>query len=150
MDKFLIVALIVFSRFGYGQAVFRKFYNNKGESTDSAHSYYYKAGNKGRRIDLSHPGWKQVGDSLYSSQDTVVTIYTSSARIRSREVFYEGVLNGSFISYHENGRISEKGIYSKDNRVGYFMSWYPKGIPYKTVQYPSDNINYRPKLINYW
>jgi len=103
MPKVLFAVMVIFAISADGQVVVRKFYNKNGEPADSVKSYYYKEGKKGRLIDLSHPGWSRVNDSLKSSVDTVISYYGITGKMKAREIYYEGRLNGPFISYHEMG-----------------------------------------------
>lgn len=102
-------------------------------------------------------------EATNSLQDTVYLYYSSDDRLKGREIYKSGVLNGPFVYYHENGRLAAKGLYANGFPIGYVMTWHANGKPNQTLYFPENSdivgpnqafdrliINFADTLGNQW
>ena len=125
MKKILWIALVIFFKQTVGITQVREFYDRDGKVVDSVKSYYYTMSRFTASNPLMNFGKTEV--------DTVLSYYTASGKLKACSVYRGMSLNGPYVGYYENGKMSEKGLYNKGNPVGYFMSWYPDGIPSQRI-----------------
>ena len=144
----LLFVLVLVSSDVFGQGWESRYFNKAGEKTDSASSYYFDIGQR-----FKHP--TDSGSDTYV--DTVWGFYTATKKFKSREIYNVlGMREGSFIYYHENGRVRSRGAHHGGQPLGYVISYYPHGSPQATVEYPAEKGSISPlsdldfKIISYW
>lgn len=147
----ILVYFLIITNTTFGQKLVKEFFTEEGKETDEASSYYFSLGKKMEFFELNQ---KRVVESYV---DTLRTYYSQSGKLRSVTLYTsDGVLQGNYSAYHENGKIKEKGSHFADRKIGYFISWYDNGKPHKTIRYPekSGELSSHPindfKIISYW
>jgi TonB family protein len=146
-----IFIFLVVTNSAFGQRLVKEFFTENGKETDEASSYYYSIGKKKEFYD---PALQKIIEAFI---DTAWTYYSQSNKIRSVTLYAsDGVLQGSYFAFYENGKIKEKGMHIADRRVGNFISWYDNEKPHRTIKYPEkigEFSSFPPidfKIINYW
>jgi antitoxin component YwqK of YwqJK toxin-antitoxin module len=125
-----VVVFFILTNSAFGQKIVKEFFTRDGKETDEASSYYYSLGIKKEFLNLN------AKIPVESYVDTMRTYYSRSKKIRSITLYTsDGVMQGGFFAFHENGSIKEKGLHSNDRKVGNFISWYDNGKLHKTIKY---------------
>lgn len=147
--KILLVLLFV-SGIATAQITVKEFYTKDDNRTDAEHAFYYRVGEKGL-VKRGEIGSKWF-DTVYV--DSVKTFYVSTNTIRSRSFYEDGIQEGPYKFYHENGRLKEEGVSSGVLKIGTVKYWTDQGIIQKELFF----LDYSKrkegkeiyKIVNYW
>lgn len=144
MRKLYILLLLV-SNHAFAQKIVKEYFDKEGLVAEPSKSYYYQVGKKGKVKN-------KEGEKFI---DSVLTFYSASHRIRSREFYKNGIAEGVYITYYENGKVKEKGSYQEGNIVGTVTNWYETGLPQRELYHypfilnkPASRDSFR--IVHYW
>lgn len=87
----------------------------------------------------------------YANQgiDTSYTYYCSNGKLFSRTTKVDGISEGPFYEYFENGAIKETGVYKKGRPIGDVENWYESGLK-RSVRRFSGEFMEPSVLAQYW
>lgn len=91
--------------------IFKSFYNNEKNTRKLLGRYSF---------DLKVGEWRE---------------YNFEGFIQSSSTYKAGVLNGSYIAFHENGELKETGNYLNGRKVGKWIEYNSNGKKLKTIKY---------------
>jgi antitoxin component YwqK of YwqJK toxin-antitoxin module len=86
-------------------------------------------------------------DTFYQSDKTTpytgkcIVIFKGSEKVKEEMHFQQGILNGVWISYYENGNIARKGEYLNGMFHGKWESWSETGLKLYEVNYENDSLS---------
>lgn len=70
--------------------------------------------------------------------EKIELLWTKEGEILKKANLKNALYNGEFVSYFENGTISEKGFYEDGFRVGKWYFYYPNGTIYLEIEYKKE------------
>ncbi|HEY3406010.1 MAG TPA: TonB family protein [Ohtaekwangia sp.] len=153
--KVLICAVMFFVMTSVnGQDLIMQYFDRTGNAVDKKEdSHFYVIGKQMLFLETAQGKL----DTVAGYVDTVNSYYTASDVLRSREVYNgDGILQGEFLTFYENGIPMTKTTFFDGRRIGYFMSWYSTGKPHSVTQFHKDAGHFSPwpdndfKIVNYW
>jgi antitoxin component YwqK of YwqJK toxin-antitoxin module len=125
MKKFILVAGLFFSLLSFGQKIERITYldstNNIVDSVKYAiKRVVYKLDNNKYLVEeFKFSNIKESAEEVLEiknfSKDGISTYYFDNGNIKSKYNYKEGVLNGFYEKFYENGKIKETGFYLEKN-----------------------------------
>lgn len=135
----IIISLVLFQQTASAQKKIQ-FFTKEGDPTSKDSSFYYTIGN--------------FFEGQY--EDTLKFYRTGSEKYLGRQLYKSGYLTGTFIFYHENGKLKSKGLNNLGRPIGYALKWYESGSPKQTTYFPekigsvSGILTEDYLIINYW
>jgi len=86
-------------------------------------------------------------DTFYQTDKTTpytgkcVVLFKNSQKVKEEMHFQQGILTGTWISYHENGNVARKGEYIDGMFHGKWESWSETGQKLYEVNYVNDSLS---------